>query len=380
MGINVFGPYEAKKDGTVDYIGNKVFPKVEDVHSKKLSTHDIENRVNSLHDDRIWPAITRINNRLNTSITEYFNSIGALFVPLPLTTRMISSPGAVYGKEVINYTTDTCPITLDWFDLPNKAFLAESSQIYLELTLLQKGIDHVFANYHSFRKEPSDSTHLSEFHHVEYEGHVSQLDNLKIINDMLRKAVYDIVNNNKADLEVFLSDEKIKKLSEEFMKVIPKVTLINALELLHQDTQLDKYSYFGLKEFGSWEETRITQIIGGTVAVTEMPLLEVPFYHAQKNAIVPAVADNADILGGGYREIMGSGHRVTSIAELERKATLFNLPKNDYEPYLQSRRFPDYKETSGFGMGWERFIQFILEMPFIYSASLFPRIHSSLKP
>jgi len=111
-----------------------------------------------------------------------------------------------------------------------------------------------------------------------------------------------------------------------------------------------------------------------------MPLLEVPFYHAMKDNTKPRVADNTDIIWPGYRETVGSGHRVRSLSELEEKAIIFNLPKEDYEPYLQSRRFSDYKETSGFGVGWERLVQGILEMPFIYSASLFPRIHNTLKP
>jgi aspartyl/asparaginyl-tRNA synthetase len=50
--------------------------------------------------------------------------------------------------------------------------MAESSQFYLELTLLIQGVNQVFSIYNSFRKETSDPTHLSEFQHIEYEGKV----------------------------------------------------------------------------------------------------------------------------------------------------------------------------------------------------------------
>jgi len=50
--------------------------------------------------------------------------------------------------------------------------MAESSQFYLELILLIQKSEHVFSVYNSFRKEPSDATHLSEFQHIEYEGKV----------------------------------------------------------------------------------------------------------------------------------------------------------------------------------------------------------------
>jgi len=376
----MLGPYLANSDGTVSYKGNKIFSKVENVHKIPVSKDELEQRVFSIHKNNYWSNISRINNTINTSATNYFNELGALFTPLPMITRLISSPGAVYGKEAINYTTDTCPITLEWFDLPSKAFLAESSQIYLEFALLQSGVDHVFANYNSFRKEPSDSTHLSEFHHIEYEGHVNQKQNQKILSDFYRRCIADLLKNNETDLAIFLSGEKLRELEIESGKEIQEIKFTDAMKELYMQTKNDKYLKNSLQEFGSWEETMLTQIVGGTVFVTEMPLLEVPFYHAMKEGITPAVANNADLIGAGYREMAGSGQRIKSLKELKEKAVIFNLPKSDYEPYLQSRQFPDFKETSGFGLGWERFIQMVLETPFIHSASLFPRVHNTLKP
>ena len=114
--------------------------------------------------------------------------------------------------------------------------------------------------------------------------------------------------------------------------------------------------------------------------IREFPLLEVPFYHAMVDGKNPRVADNSDIIWPGYRETIGSGHRVRSEKELEEKSEIFNLPKEDYEPYLQTRRLSKYKNTSGFGLGWERLLQGILEMPFIWSAMQFPRVDGTLKP
>ncbi|MCP6719680.1 MAG: asparagine--tRNA ligase, partial [Patescibacteria group bacterium] len=166
----MLGPYTANNDETISYKGNKVFKSIENIHSLKVPIAEIEDRVNQFDNDPMWGHIARINHRINISSNEYFDKLNALFTTLPLTTRMISSPGAVYGKESINYTTDTCPITLNWFNLPRKAFLSESSQIYLELAMIQKSVDHVYSIYNSFRKEEADPTHLSEFHHIEYEG------------------------------------------------------------------------------------------------------------------------------------------------------------------------------------------------------------------
>ncbi|MDA3856152.1 MAG: asparagine--tRNA ligase [Candidatus Woesearchaeota archaeon] len=365
----------------LDYVGNKIFDSIPDVLNKIYSIKEFEERVNSFVKDKYWENISKINHRIFQSSNEFFVNIGSLFTILPLTTRMISSPGAVYGKEAIDYTTDTCPITLKWFESQKVAFLSESSQIYLELSLLQNNVDQVYSIYNSFRKEESDATHLSEFHHIEYEGHVSQVQNQKTAFDLIKKIIQDLLEYNLKDLEVFLSDDDIKELNDmankENMKII---TFKEALNSLYEDTRDKKYKEFTLKHFGSWEEVRITEIYGSLVGIREFPLLEVPFYHALVDDSNPKVADCLDIIWPGYREILGSGHRVRNIEELEEKSKIFNLPREDYKPYLQSRQFDKYKTSSGFGLGWERLVQGVLKMPFIWTASQFPRVDKTLKP
>ena len=143
----MLGPYTANKDGTISYKGNKLFGPIEDINSVEVPINEFEQRVEQFDREEMWGHIAKINHRINISSNEYFDMLGALFTSLPITTRMISSPGAVYGKEAIDYTTDTCPITLNWFNLPREAFLSESSQIYLELAMMQKNVDKVYSIY-----------------------------------------------------------------------------------------------------------------------------------------------------------------------------------------------------------------------------------------
>jgi len=300
---------------------------------------------------------------------------------LPLTTRMISSPGAVYGKEAINYTTDTCPITLKWFDLKDIAFLSESSQIYLELALTQKKVDKVYSIYNSFRKEKADAVHLSEFHHIEFEGKVSQKQNVEILHGLVKTIIKECLKKNKENLLYFLNDSEIidlKKISQE--KKLETITYKQALDILWTKTHDLKYKKFTLQIFGTWEEVFLSNQYSSLLGIEEFPLLEIPFYHAKVNGKNPAVAECLDILWPGYKEFGGSGHRVRNKRELEEKARIFNLPKKDYTPYLQTRELPRYKETSGFGVGWERLLQGLLKTPYIWSAAAFPRGHTTLRP
>lgn len=378
----MLGPYRANHDGTISYLGNKIFKEIKDISKITPSIEEVENRVKDFSKNEMWEHISKINHRINLSANEYFDNLGALFTTLPLTTRMISSPGAVYGREAINYTTDTCPITLKWFDLKDNAFLSESSQIYLELAMIQKNVNHVYSIYNSFRKETTDSTHLSEFHHIEYEGKVDQTQNEIIVLNLLNKIIIDLLNKNKIDLAYFLSNEKLielRKFAENLLNV-PRISFEEALKRLYEETGNEKYKEFSLKNFGAWEEIKLTELFGSMVILKEFPLLEVPFYHAVVDGKEPFVANNSDFIWPGYRETIGSGHRVRSEEELNKKADIFNLPKSDYAPYLQTRKLNNYVTTSGFGLGWERMLHGLLEMPFIWSACQFPRINTTLKP
>ncbi|MCX6749093.1 MAG: asparagine--tRNA ligase [Candidatus Pacearchaeota archaeon] len=378
----MLGPYTANKDGSISYKGNKLFLAIQNIQSVEVPIEEIEDRVNQFAKDNMWGHIAKINHQVNISTNEFFNNLGALFTPLPLTTRMISSPGAVYGKEAINYTTDTCPITLKWFDLQNTAFLSESSQIYLELAIIQNGVDQVYSIYNSFRKEHADATHLSEFHHIEYEGKINQTQNEEIILNLIKKIITDLLEKNRKDMAYFLDEEKLKELKNfaDNIHNVPRRTFKEVLELLYNDTGNEKYKEFTLKNFGSWEEIKITEILGNMVVIREFPLLEVPFYHALVDGKEPKVASNSDFIWPSYRETVGSGHRVRSKEELNKKADIFQLPKEDYSPYLQTRELNNYRETSGFGLGWERLLQGLLETPFIWSACQFPRVDITLKP
>jgi aspartyl/asparaginyl-tRNA synthetase len=357
-----------------------VFAPLDDALGWQLERGAFDNRVATLSDE-MWRHVSTLNDAIHSASVDYFRELHARFVPLPLTTRMISSPGAVYGREAISYTTDTNPVKLSWFD-NDSAFLAESSQIYLELSLLVPEQDHVFCIYSSFRKEPADATHLPEFRHIEYEGHVDLARNKEIALGLLFRIVDAVLAHPDEPLAYFLDDPRLDELATLRDRVYD-VSLAEALEALHESTGDVRFREFTLKHIGSWEEIRITEIYGGLVVVNHFPLLEVPFYHAISEATGPngePVAENADVIWPSYREVIGMGQRIASVAELEEKAEIFDLPREDYAPYLQSRRLPGFGPSSGFGLGWERLLQGLISAPFIHSALLFPRTHLDLKP
>ena len=375
----LLGPFRTDRDQLM-YVGN-----AEDTRRGPLLTaltqQELARRRRDLHFNPRWQHLSRINAAVFDATVSFFREMDASFVPLPLTTRMISSPGAVYGKYTLDYTSDTVPITVRWFDVDRDVYLSESSQIYLELALLQEGMNDVYSIYNSFRRECGDATHLSEFHHIEYEGVIDGKWSLSIAKALVSAIVRDLLATVEDSLSYFLTRGQLRGLDAVAKGTgwIHDATFYECLEALLEDTGDPKYSIFTMEDnFSRWEEVRITEIFGSSVSVREFPLLEVPFYHAQVKGSEPPVADNADILWAGYGEIVGAGRRIPGSAELLEKASVFNLPVGDYAPYIEARSHPGYAATSGFGLGWERLIHSVLCGREIWELVAFPRTHLDL--
>ena len=369
---------------TIRYNGNKIFPVVENVKEVDFCENIPSGRLAKiLENQEYFYHLHKIDNGIFFGSVDFFRSVGAEWCNLPLTTLMISSPGEVYAGKILDYTTDALPVDISWFDNERNIFLSESSQFYLELRLLVQNVDKVFSVYNSFRKERADFCHLSEFQHIEFEGKVSFEENIDISLALIRSITKYLIDNERKSLIYFIGEEKTNDLESAFSQEnIVRITFKEALDALYKETENDIYKEFSLKHFGAWEEIKLTEIFKKHVIVTKFPLLQIPFYHnaleESENGI--SLAENADFILFGYRETVGSGTRISSPEVLREKAKAFNLPLSDYDSYIQTRLQGDYQKTSGFGLGWQRYVQWVLQLPYIWEATHIPRGQHLPKP
>jgi aspartyl/asparaginyl-tRNA synthetase len=370
-------PYTALDNWKIEYIGNNI-NESKVIDYKEVEQNLLENRVERVKKERVFIHIANIDNAIFQSTVEYFSKIWAKWTNLPLTTLMISSPWEVYAWQNLDYTTDTLPVELpNWFWKWKRIFLSESSQFYLELSLLIKWLDQVFSIYNSFRKEESDATHLSEFQHIEYEGKVNNEKNIEIFVWLYEYIFNYLLENNKEDLLFFLSEEELNKKIEITKKWPKRISFREALNILYKDTLDEKYKDFSLENFWTWEEVKLTELLWSNVIVEKFPMLQIPFYHAIAEEEVDGVpvAKNADFILYWYRETIGAWERIKDKNVLLKKAEIFNLPENDYFPYLQTRNYSDYITTSWFGLWYQRLVQWLTNQPYIYESTVFPRTH-----
>ncbi len=370
------GPYRASLGANGErrlaFVGNGVFPPVADVTKSAVATVvPPDPDVRRFANNEALYHLHKIDAAVFAAAVKYFISLGAEWCNLPLTTRMISSPGEVYAGQFLDYTTDALPVRLKWFDGTKEIFLAESSQFYLELRLLNPKISKVFSIYNSFRKEKADWSHLSEFQHIEFEGRVGQDENVKIALGLLDAIAKGVAADAGESLGFYLGRDGFVDFAAAFAAdKFKTLTFAQAMEMLREYTGDSRYSEPSLKNFGSWEEVALTNMCDSHVIVTEFPLMEIPFYHAPGlGQDEKGVARNADIILQGYREVIGSGARIADVATLQNKAKLFHLPLEDYRPYLDSRAVAGYAPTAGFGLGWQRLVHWMLCLPSIISAT-----------
>lgn len=367
-----FGPY-CTKDKYLTYTGNKVFQSVNEVRVIRpfdLSNRHIEIRKNI----RQWEAIMKIWNEVFRASSEFMEKNKTIFFDLPITTRMISSPGALTGTIV----SDVDPFEIKFFD--KTTYLTQSSQLYLEFAITNPKVNKVFCWEKSFRREKADFRHLPEFTHIEFEANIPFEENLECQQKYVQFLVNHLVVNLIKELEFFLCKKDLVAL-ESFaqLKKFDKIKFHEAFNLLWKKTKNQRYKKITIKNFGAYEEVLLTEIIGKPVFVTNYIEDEVAFYHdrvSQNSNLVK----NADFLFPGYGELIGSGERVHTREKTKEKAKHFKLNMRDYQPYIESRSNRNPKIHSGWGMGIERFIQIILKLPFIWETKPFPRVDGQNHP
>ncbi|KKQ18585.1 MAG: Asparagine-tRNA ligase [Berkelbacteria bacterium GW2011_GWA1_36_9] len=365
------GPYRTNKNN-LSYIGNKLFSPIKEV--RNIEPCILDKRHIEIKNHKKWEALIKIWDGTFKASNKFMEKQGALLFDLPITTRMISSPGALTGTIM----SDVDPFKIEFFN--KKTFLTQSSQLYLEFAITNPEISSVYCWEKSFRREKADFRHLPEFTHIEFESNLCFEKNLIIQQEYVKFLISYLINNYKKELAVFLHKKDINELkSIAHMKNFERISFHKAFELLKKKTGLAKYDNPTIKNFSAYEEVLLCKIVGKPVFVTNYINEEVAFYHAnhpQKKDL----AINADLLFPGYGEIIGSGERVHTREETEGKAKHFKLDMDDYFPYIESRGEKDPKIHSGWGMGIERFIQSLLKIPFIWEAKVFPRVHNQNKP
>lgn len=116
------GPYYVQ-NRNICYKGNKLYKPAKGI--AQIKTPDLEFRHIEIRKDiDKWAALVKIWDGVYKACNAFMTKNHVLLFDLPITTRMISSPGALSGTII----SDVDPFEIKFFD--NQTFLTQSSQLW----------------------------------------------------------------------------------------------------------------------------------------------------------------------------------------------------------------------------------------------------------
>lgn len=299
-------------------------------------------------------AILRVRSRFCQAAREWFWSHGFFEIQCPTFVT-----AAVEGGATLFETK--------YFD--RTVYLTQSVQFYQEagITSLQK----VFSMQPSFRAEKSRTRrHLTEFWQMEAEVANADLEEImRVQEDLLQYCCIKVVEKSAGDLK--LLKRRFRIPSQPF----ERVSYAECVDLLQKRGLQIEWG----DDFGGDEETVLSKEFHDPFFVTCYPRKAKAFYHMPKPDD-PRVTLSADLLApAGIGEISGGGQRIHDYLELVKSIKEFGLNPADYEWYLDLRRYGPVPH-SGFGMGIDRTLRWILGVNHIREVALFPRTPTRVYP
>jgi len=246
---------------------------------------------------------------------------------------------------------------LDYFG--EKAYLSQSGQLYNEafITALEK----VFILAPSFRAEKSRTVkHLAEYWHLEPEmAHFSQEENMRLQEELVSYAARKFTESHQQLLSNF------NRKPGELLAVEPPFYRMG------YDEAVAKCGLEWGEDFGVPQEEALSAGLDKPVFITNYPAKIKPFYMS--TTADGKYALNADLLApDGHGEIIGGSQREHDYEKIVARMKSEGLMLEDYEWYIDLRKYGSVPH-SGFGMGIERLVKWLLNLEHIRDAIPFPR-------
>jgi asparaginyl-tRNA synthetase len=246
----------------------------------------------------------------------------------------------------------------------------------------------------TFRAENSNTArHLAEFWMIEPEMAFSDLeDDMNLAEEFIKYIIKYVLDNNREDLDFLasrlLEEEKQKPQSERSeMGLIEKlefvinnnferITYTQAIDILKESSYNKKKKFqflidkWGVDLQSEHERYLVEKHFKKPVILTNYPK-EIKAFYMRQNDDGKTVAA-MDILAPGIGEIVGGSQREERLDKLEHRMKEMNIPVAELYWYLDTRKFGSCPHA-GFGLGFERLVQFVTGMTNIRDVIPFPR-------
>ena len=297
-------------------------------------------------------AILRIRAEAVRAAREFMDGQGYILTDTPIFT-----PAACEGTTTL--------FEVKYVD-EEKAYLAQSGQLYLEATAAALGKVYCFGP--TFRAEKSKTRrHLTEFWMLEPEAAYAHLEDMMVLAEgLVSHIVQSVAANRRRELETLKRD--VAKL-ESVRPPFPRMSYDEAVAVLQERGNPAKWG----DDFGGDEETILSSRYDRPVMIHRFPA-SIKAFYMEPDPQRPDLALGFDVLAPeGYGEIIGGGERVSSYDLLLRRLRENGLPEQSFQWYLDLRRYGSVPHA-GFGLGLERTVGWICGTEHVREVIPFPRM------
>lgn len=299
-----------------------------------------------LLNDPWYKLLAELQSYVSVETYRYWDSQSLKTLHLPVTTNAVSSP--------MGLGSDSLPVKIDLFGIDT--YLADSMQFMLEYgcRFFDSGSYYIMP---SFRGENATQRHLCQFYHSEIEVPCDLYDTIAIAENYIKHLSKGILARFGEQIRAYSGDiSHLEQLANQ-QGHLPRVTFDEAAEILGNNPAYIKQNEGRWRTITHAGEKEMINHFGGFVWITHYDHLSVPFYQAYADNDKKSAAC-ADLLFG-LGEIIGLGERHQTAEETIDALELHQVPSEDYRWYVEMKRqFP--LKTSGFGMGVERFLMWVL--------------------
>jgi len=348
-----------------------------------------------------FSAVFRVRHAMIIAIHQFFHERGFVNIHTPIITASdAEGAGEMFKVTTLDIDnparTETGDIdySMDFFE--RETNLTVSGQLEAELFAL--ALTEVYTFGPTFRAENSNTTrHIAEFWMIEPEMAFYDLkDNMDLAEDFLKYVIQFVLDNCKEDID-FLDkrasdEEKMKKQEERSDRTLierlhdviendfERVTYTEAIEILRNSKPNKKKKFqFLIDEWGvdlqsEHERYLVEKHFKKPVILYDYPKDIKAFYMRQNDDGKTVGA--MDVLFPKIGEIVGGSQREERLDKLTRRIKECDINEKELWWYLDTRRFGTAPH-SGFGLGFERFIQFVAGINNIRDVIPFPRTRGS---
>lgn len=314
-------------------------------------------------------AVFRVRSILSMAIHEFFQSQGFVYVHTPIITGN-DAEGA--GESFTVTTRSDNKYEEDFFR--KHANLTVSGQLHAE------AFAHAFRDVYTFgptfRAEQSNTPrHASEFWMVEPEIAFADLnDNMTLIEQLVKFSISYVLEHAPEEMKFFnerIEEGLLDKLDALLNSEFKKITYTEAIDILKEaDVEFEYPVEWGVDLQTEHERYISEKVINGPVFITDYPK-DIKAFYMRLNEDGKTVAA-CDLIVPYVGELVGGSQREERLEYLERRMEEMDIPKEGLDWYLDLRRYGGV-QTSGFGIGFERFLMYITGMTNIRDVIPFPR-------